>query len=183
MLPHVEDQMKKLAALTGVMLLAAAETLAQDRTPRPQRRVIVSLPDRKLAVVEDGRVLATFDIAVGATASPTPTGAFTVINHVANPTWYYKGKIVGPGPANPVGTRWMGISTPGYGIHGTNQPASIGKSASHGCIRLRNSDIEHLFNLIAIGDAVELHAERTAEIAALFPTVLAAAAHAETGDN
>ncbi|MBS1858279.1 MAG: L,D-transpeptidase [Acidobacteria bacterium] len=185
MLNRIEDQMKRLAAVTGVMLMAAAEAMAQDKTPRPARRIVVSIPDRKLAVLEDDRVVRTFDVAVGAPLSPSPTGNFVVINHIALPTWYYKGKVVGPGPANPVGTRWMGLSTPGYGIHGTNAPNSIGKSVSHGCIRLRNTDIEQLFELVAVGDAVELHGDRTPEIAALFPAPAVAAAAAQTviGDN
>jgi lipoprotein-anchoring transpeptidase ErfK/SrfK len=161
--------MKKLAALTGVMLIAAAEAMAQDNSSRPARRVVVSIPDRKLAVLENDRVLRTFDVAVGAPQSPSPVGTFTVVNHIANPTWYYKGKVVGPGPGNPVGPRWIGLSAAGYGLHGTNVPSSIGKNASHGCIRLRNSDIEKLFELVAVGDVVELHGERTDEIAMLFP--------------
>jgi lipoprotein-anchoring transpeptidase ErfK/SrfK len=176
MLNRVEDQMKKLAALTGVVLIAAAEAMAQDNSSRPGRRVVVSIPDRKLAVLENDRVLRTFDVAVGAPQSPSPVGTFTVVNHIPNPTWYYKGKVVGPGPNNPVGTRWIGLSAPGYGLHGTNVPSSIGKNASHGCIRLRNADVEKLFELVAVGDTVELHSERTAEIAMLFP----AAAPAKT---
>jgi len=188
----VEDQMKKLAAVTSVMLMAAAEAMAQDQSSRPARRVLVSLPDRKLAVLENGRVLRTFDVAVGAPQSPTPTGTFTIVNHITNPTWYYKGKVVGPGPGNPVGTRWMGLSFAGYGIHGTNVPNSIGKNVSHGCIRLRNSDIEQLFELLAVGDQVELHGERNAEIAMLFPAapanlvaknVQSVAAYATAADN
>ena len=166
---RVEDQMKKLAALTGVVLMAAAEAMAQDNSSRPARRVVVSLPDRKLAVLENDRVIRTFEIAVGAPQSPTPTGSFKIVNHIPNPTWSYKGKVVGPGPGNPVGTRWMGLSAAGYGIHGKNVPSSIGKNASHGCIRLRNSDIEQLFELLAVGDEVQLHGERTDEIIALFP--------------
>jgi lipoprotein-anchoring transpeptidase ErfK/SrfK len=169
MLNRIEDQMKKMAAMTSVLVIAAAEALAQDEAGRAQRRVVVSIPDRKLAVIENDRLLRTFDIAVGAPHSPSPVGSFTVVNHIANPTWYYKGKIVGPGQGNPVGTRWMGLSARGYGIHGTNVPSSIGKNASHGCIRLRNSDIEQLFELVAVGDQVELHGERTEEIARLFP--------------
>jgi lipoprotein-anchoring transpeptidase ErfK/SrfK len=176
MLNRVEDQMKKLAALTGVVLIAAAEAMAQDNSSRPGRRVVVSIPDRKLAVLENDRVLRTFDVSVGAPQSPSPVGTFTVVNHIPNPTWYYKGKVVGPGPNNPVGTRWIGLSAPGYGLHGTNVPSSIGKNASHGCIRLRNADVEKLFELVAVGDTVELHSERTAEIAMLFP----AAAPAKT---
>jgi len=155
MLNQIEEQMKTLATLTGVMLMAAAEAMAQENANRPARRVIVSIPDRKLAVLENDRVLRTFEIAVGAPHSPSPIGVFKVVSHIENPTWYYKGKVVGPGPGNPVGTRWMGLSAPGYGLHGTNAPSSIGKNASHGCIRLRNADVEQLFKLVAIGDQVK----------------------------
>jgi lipoprotein-anchoring transpeptidase ErfK/SrfK len=70
--------------------------------------------------------------------------------------------VVPPGKWNPLGTRWLGLSRKGYGIHGTNAPKSIGKAASHGCIRLRNSDIEELFDLVSVGDAVELVGEPAA---------------------
>jgi lipoprotein-anchoring transpeptidase ErfK/SrfK len=168
MLNRIEEQMKTVATLTGVMLMAAAEAMSQENSNRTARRVVVSIPDRKLAVLENDRVLRTFEIAVGAPQSPSPTGVFKVVNHIENPTWYYKGKVVGPGPGNPVGTRWMGLSMAGYGLHGTNVPSSIGKNASHGCIRLRNADIEQLFKLVAIGDQVELYGDRTDEIAQLF---------------
>jgi lipoprotein-anchoring transpeptidase ErfK/SrfK len=170
MLNRIEEQMKTLATVTGVMLMAAAEAMAQDHANRTARRVVVSIPDRKLAVMEDDRVIRTFEIAVGAPHSPSPTGVFTVVNHIEIPTWYYKGKVVGPGTNNPVGTRWIGLSAPGYGLHGTNVPSSIGKNASHGCIRLRNADVEQLFKLVAVGDQVELYGERTSEIAQLFAT-------------
>ena len=70
----VEDQIKKIAALTGVMLMAAAEALAQDKCSRPARRIVVSIPDRKLAVMEGDRVVRIFETAVGAPKSPSPTG-------------------------------------------------------------------------------------------------------------
>jgi len=168
MLNRVEEQIKLLAAVTGVMMMAAAEAMAQDNAARAARRIVVSIPDRQLAVLENDRVLRVFHVAVGASHSPSPSGAFKIINRISNPTWYYKGKVVGPGPGNPVGTRWIGLSAAGYGIHGTNAPRSIGKYASHGCIRLRNSDIEQLFELIAVGDEVELVSERTAEVARLY---------------
>jgi len=166
----VEDQVKKLAALTGLMLLAAAEAMAQEKG-RPARRIVISIPDRKLAVVEGERVVRIFGTAVGAPKSPSPTGTFQIINHVTDPTWYTKGKVVAPGPANPLGTRWMGLSQKGYGIHGTNSPSSIGKNASHGCIRLKNADVEALFEMVAVGDVVELHGERTPELAQIFGDV------------
>jgi lipoprotein-anchoring transpeptidase ErfK/SrfK len=132
------------------------------------RRVVVSIPDRKLAVVENNEVVEVFPVAVGALNSPSPTGTFTIINRVANPTYYHPGKVVPAGPQNPIGTRWIGLSQKGYGIHGTDQPSSIGYARSHGCIRLRNTDVERLFERVRPGDVVELHAERTPELDQLF---------------
>jgi lipoprotein-anchoring transpeptidase ErfK/SrfK len=164
----IEDQIKKLAALTGVMLMAALEATAQDKAGKASRRILVSIPDRKLAVIEDGKVVKVFQTAVGAPKSPSPTGSFTIVRRVADPEWYGHGKVVAPGKNNPVGTRWLGLSIKGYGIHGTNEPASIGRNASHGCIRLRNQDVERLFEMVAVGDAVELVGERTAETEEIF---------------
>jgi L,D-transpeptidase ErfK/SrfK len=174
---RAEDQIKKMAALTGVMLMAVAEALAQDQNSRPARRIIVSIPDRKLAVMEDDRVLRVFETAVGAPKSPSPTGTYQIINSITDPTWYTKGKIVPPGKCNPLGTRWLGLSVKGYGIHGTNVPSSIGRNASHGCIRMRNRDVEELFKMVAVGDHVELRGERDAEVARIFgmPAVVASA--------
>ncbi len=149
----------------------AAHTAAADapKTTSGPRRIVVSIPDRKLAVVDgNDAVLSVFSVAVGAPATPSPTGTFTVINRIPNPTYYTPGKVIGPGAANPLGTRWIGLSEKGYGIHGTDAPASIGYAKSHGCIRLRNRDIERLFELVRPGDVVELHAERAPEIASLF---------------
>jgi lipoprotein-anchoring transpeptidase ErfK/SrfK len=75
---------------------------------------------------------------------------------------------VGPGKNNPLGTRWMGLGYKGYGIHGTNVPSSIGKAASHGCIRMRQHDVEELFALVDVGTTVELHGERPALVAMIF---------------
>lgn len=163
-----EDQIRKLAAVTGVMLMAAAEALAQDNASRPSRRIVVSITDRKLAVLEYNRVLKIFPTAVGAPASPSPTGTYKIVNSIPDPTWYYRGKIVGPGKSNPLGTRWLGLSISGYGIHGTNVPSSIGHNASHGCVRMRNHDVEELFAMVGVGDQVELYADRTPELDRIF---------------
>ena len=180
----IEEQIKKMAALTGVILMATAEALAQDHTAHPARRIVVSIPDRKLAVVEGDRVVRIFETAVGAPKSPSPTGVFKIITSVPDPTWYTKGRTVPPGPHNPLGTRWLGLSAKGYGIHGTNVPSSIGKNASHGCIRMRNHDVEQLFKMVAVGDQVELIGERTDEIARIFtPAVVETAAAVVAGDN
>lgn len=168
MVQPIEKQMKKMAALTGAMVVAAAEALAQEHAARPARRLVVSIPDRKLAVLESGRVIRIYQTAVGATHSPSPAGSFTIVRRAVDPTWYSHGKVVGPGRNNPVGTRWIGLSVKGYGIHGTNAPSSIGHNASHGCIRMRNRDVEELFPMVEIGETVDLFGERTPETERIF---------------
>jgi L,D-transpeptidase ErfK/SrfK len=152
------QKQNRLARIAALLAIAAAEAWAEDA--KAARRIVISFPDRKLALLEGERVLKIYDIAVGKPSTPSPAGEFQIINHVANPTWYGPEKSVGPGPNNPVGTRWMGLSKIGYGIHGTNVPSSIGKAASHGCIRMRNHDVEELFEMVGVGVTVELHAER-----------------------
>src|SRR5689334_20819193 len=165
---RMEEQMKRLAALASVMAMAAAEALAQDKAARPARRIVVSIPDRKLAVLEDDRVVKVYQTAVGKPATPSPEGTFTIVTQIPEPTWYTKGRIVPPGKTNPLGTRWLGLSKKGYGIHGTNAPGSIGRNASHGCIRMKNHDVEELFEIVAVGDIVELMGERNEETERLF---------------
>ena len=132
------------------------------------RRVVVSIPDRKLALIDGDQIVSIYPIAVGAPLSPSPVGTFSVVTRVTNPTYYRPGKVIGPGAGNPIGTRWIGLSVKGFGIHGTDDPRSIGFAKSHGCIRLRNQDVEQLFEQLRAGDVVELHAERTSEILQLF---------------
>jgi lipoprotein-anchoring transpeptidase ErfK/SrfK len=172
---RAEDQIQKLAALAGVMLLAAAEALAQDKAARPARRIVISISDRKLAVMESDRVVKIFPTAVGAPASPSPVGVYKIVTSIPDPTWYYKGKVVGPGKSNPLGTRWLGLSIKGYGIHGTNVPSSIGRNASHGCVRMRNHDVEELFGMVGVGDQVELYGDRNPELDRIFGDTAAAA--------
>jgi lipoprotein-anchoring transpeptidase ErfK/SrfK len=176
---RTEDQIRKLAALTSIVLMATAEALGQDTPGRPTRRIVVSVPDRQLAVLEGDRVLKTYATAVGAPRTPSPEGSYTIATRIADPTWYTKGRVVPPGKANPLGTRWLGLSRKGYGIHGTNVPSSIGKNASHGCIRMRNHEVEELFTMIDVGDIVELHHERTPEIERLFGVPAAPATASE----
>lgn len=166
--------MMAVGALTSVPATAADGSLASDApsviTTAP-RRIIVSIADRRLVVVENNEILAAFPVAVGAPTSPSPVGTFTVINRVTNPTYYRPGTVIAPGPRNPIGTRWIGLSRKGYGIHGTDEPSSIGYAKSHGCIRLRNADVERLFTQVRDGDVVELHAEQTPDIAPFFANV------------
>lgn len=138
------------------------------------RTILVSLEDHRLALLEDGVVKAIYPVAVGKASTPSPTGTFTIVNHVINPTYYHHGEVIPPGPENPVGNRWMGLSIAGYGIHGTNAPRSIGKAVSHGCIRMSQRDLDKLFAQVGVGDTVEIVAERDEETAAIFGVPAAA---------
>jgi lipoprotein-anchoring transpeptidase ErfK/SrfK len=161
------------AFITMLIALTTFPVWAQT-SPKPavqersKRVVLVSIPDRRLAVLENGNVLAYFPVAVGAAVSPSPTGDFEIVSRVENPTYYHDGVVMTAGHDNPVGTRWMGLNVKGYGIHGTNAPGSVGHATSHGCIRLRNRDAEHLYAMLRIGDRVEIRGERDEEVASVF---------------
>jgi hypothetical protein len=103
----------------------------------------------------------TFGVATGQSRYPTPSGLWQIVDMQRNPWWrppdseWAKGlKPVPPGPGNPLGTRWMGLNAAGVGIHGTPDAASIGYSASHGCIRMQIPDAERLFSYVTIGTPV-----------------------------
>jgi len=166
-----------LAAVLGMPTVGAALQTSIPATPSPKapefakatvRWVLVSIPDRKLALFENGKVVRIYRVAVGKTSTPSPVGKFKIVNRVTNPAYYHRGQIIAAGEGNPVGTRWMGLSAKGYGIHGTNQPNSIGKAASTGCIRVGKKDLEELFALVDVGDRVQIRAERDEQIASIF---------------
>ena len=183
-----------LSALFALALaLSAAATSAPIPAkplgePRPSagsdRRIIVSIPDRKLALIENNRVVKIYEAAVGAPLSPSPSGEFQIAERLENPTYYKPGLVIGPGRDNPLGRRWIGLNLRGFGIHSTNRPDSIGHNASHGCIRLRNRDIEELFAHVKVGERVSLMAERTDETAQIFgPAPTSSSAETLTAKN
>jgi lipoprotein-anchoring transpeptidase ErfK/SrfK len=156
----------RLAIAAVVFIVVATQAIAQQ--VQVKREIVVSLQDCKLALIEDGEVKKVYPVSVGKPSTPSPVGTFTIERHVKNPTYLHDGKTVLPGPGNPVGTRWMGLSVHGYGIHGTNETKSIGRAASHGCIRLAKADLEELYPLVAVGDTVRLIGQRDEETARLF---------------
>jgi hypothetical protein len=168
------------AAFLLLLVCSFAETsfgfqASPVKAPFGRRRstVVVSIPDRKLAVVTDGKIRRVFAVSVGAVESPSPTGTFLITNRLTNPTYYHPGVVVRAGLNNPLGPRWLGLNKKSYGIHGTNAPRSVGQAASHGCIRLRNADVIELYSMLAVGDTVEIHGERDATIQQLFDTSIA----------
>jgi lipoprotein-anchoring transpeptidase ErfK/SrfK len=173
------------AMLVLAVLGLVSRSLSQSSEPADlgKRVVLVSIPDRKLAVIDGDDVIAKFPIAVGAVASPSPTGEFQIVSRISNPTYYHPGKVIPTGKDNPLGTRWLGLSQKGYGIHGTNAPKSVGHAASHGCIRLRNRDMERLFTMLRLGDAVVIRGDRDEQIAEIFGDSAEGATVAAAGNS
>ncbi len=124
--------------------------------------IVISRATNTLRLFRGTALVRTFRVATGQAIYPTPTGIWHIVDKQRNPWWYpptadewAKGlKPVPPGPANPLGTRWMGLNAPGVGIHGTDAPTSIGYSASHGCVRMQVPEAEWLFERVQVGTPV-----------------------------
>ncbi|MBN1238673.1 MAG: L,D-transpeptidase family protein [Gammaproteobacteria bacterium] len=141
----------------------------------PRDGIVINLPSMRLYYFSDhtedgGFSVTTHPIGIGRQGWATPTGTAKVTQKARDPVWYVpasvrkeheeKGdplpSVVQPGPDNPLGRHAIGLSMPGYLIHGTNKPAGVGMRVSHGCIRLYPEDIEALFERVASGTAVEI---------------------------
>ena len=147
---------------TRALLTLPARTLTPAVTETSIGPVIVIRRASNLLTLYNGmRVVRRFAVATGQKVYPTPLGRFQIVVKWKNPWWYppaspwAKGeKPTPPGPNNPLGTRWMGLSAPGVGIHGTPQDGSIGYSLSHGCVRMHIPQAEWLFNHVDVGTPV-----------------------------
>lgn len=107
----------------------------------PNYNIVVDISDHRLYLYDGSQMVQSYPVALGKLATQTPNGRFIIINKQ-------------PNPGGPFGAFWMGLSKPHYGIHGTNAPWSIGKSVSHGCIRMQNKDVLELAKKVPIGTPV-----------------------------
>ena len=167
---HMSEQL--LAALNpgksfdqaGTAIVVANVARNRESASRKAARIEIDKPQHLLRVFGPGdELLATFPASIGSTEKPAPSGTFKVTSVTHNPTYRYdpayafKGVksqqpfTIKPGPNNPVGTVWIGLTAKGYGIHGTPEPSKVGKTASHGCIRLTNWDAETLAGMVGKG--------------------------------
>ncbi len=105
--------------------------------------ITVNLSARRLILYRDGSLIKTYPVGIGKMLTPTPAGTFYI-------------KTKSPNPGGPFGAMWLGLSIPHYGIHGTNNPASIGHIVSHGCIRMYNPDVLELAGLVPLGTPVRI---------------------------
>ncbi|WP_246942952.1 L,D-transpeptidase family protein [Bacillus pinisoli] len=115
--------------------------------PNPQTipfQIEISINNRWLKLFRNGQLQKQYPIAVGRMLHQTPVGDFIIINKA-------------PNPGGPYGTMWMSLSKEHYGIHGTNNPSSIGKAVSLGCVRMYNQDVEELAGIVPIGTKVNIH--------------------------
>jgi lipoprotein-anchoring transpeptidase ErfK/SrfK len=153
---------RELSANTRLPMRFSTTTIEPRVLTAASRRVIViDRTKNVLSLYKGTRLWQQFHVATGQSAYPTPSGRFHIVVKWVNPWWYPPASPwavgespVPPGPGNPLGTRWMGLSAPGVGIHGTPQPQSIGYSLSHGCIRMLIPQAEWLFNHVDIGTTV-----------------------------
>ncbi len=171
-----------LALFLGWTLPASA-----SRDAAADALIVVNKSTNELAYFKDGELVRVFPVATGKTEDLTPEGTFPIANKIKNRP-YYKEKIPGGDPANPLGKRWLGLhvgDTVGttYAIHGNNNEKSIGKYVSAGCIRMHNEDIEWLYDELEVGTKVvvtsskltfeELAVEHRYEVLAPFNAAIA----------
>lgn len=149
---------------TTIELIKRANGLAGD-TIYPRQKLKVSTgrfrlrvdkSQNQLLLTKEEQFVKLYAVATGKNNS-TPVGTFTIVNKVVDPPWYRLGAVVPPdSPENILGTRWMGISEEGYGIHGSVDPEAIGRQVTAGCVRMTRADVEELFTIVPVGTEVTI---------------------------
>jgi len=116
--------------------------------------VLIDKSQNTLTLKSKDGVVKVYTVSTGLD-NVTPVGTFKIINKIVNPPWYKEGSVIAAGdPRNILGTRWMGLSEAGYGIHGTTQPETIGKHITQGCVRMYNQDVEVIYTILPVGTEV-----------------------------
>ena len=146
--------MKWLQLANGNQPLLLGKTMRVPVLPYTLR---IRQKDKILEWRRGEELIKAYPVAVGRKGMETPKGQFKIASKVKHPAWYWLKQEIPPGsPKNLIGTRWLGLSHKGYGIHGTRDPGSIGGALSHGCVRLLNRDVEELFEWIPLGTEVAI---------------------------
>ena len=161
------DTLSKIAKKFGttVDLLKASNLLDSDvirvhtkiKVSQLKYKILIDKSQNLLMLLtDDGTIFKVYLVSTGENSS-TPVGTFGIVNRMKDPVWYTQGAIVpAESPDNILGSRWLGISEPGYGIHGTVDPDSVGQQATQGCVRMYNRDVEELFAIVAVGTEVTI---------------------------
>ncbi len=126
------------------------------KIPTYKFSLVVDKSKNRMALKGDEEILKLYVVSTG-TNNSTPVGSFTITDKLVNPTWYKDNHAIKPGsPENQLGTRWMGISKPSYGIHGTIEPQTLGQQVTAGCVRMKNEEVEELYRMIPPGAVVTI---------------------------
>lgn len=160
------DSLGKIAKSSGttIDLLKKSNNLTGDMIRQGMRlkvvtarfSVVVDKSQNVLFLKENEDIIKTYKVSTGANNS-TPVGTFKIESKLIDPVWYSAGAVVPAGsPENILGTRWLGISKAGYGIHGTTDPASLGKQVTAGCVRMLNADVEEIYAILPTGTEVTI---------------------------
>ena len=160
------DSLAKIAKVFGttVDLLRKSNNISGNTIRLGQRlkvvtvkfSVVVDKSQNLLMLKQNDDVIKIYKVATG-TNNCTPVGTFKITTKLVDPVWYKAGVVAPPGsPENILGTRWMGLSKEGYGIHGTTDPSSLGKQATAGCVRMLNAEVEELYGLLPEGTEVTI---------------------------
>ena len=152
--------LKKVMYLVLLLMLSAA-TVYGEAKDVISPAIVINIPSRMLELYSGNTLIKEYSVAVGKPATPTPLGEFKVFYKEFNPTWIPEGRdyIVLSGPDNPLGYRWIGFFDL-YGIHGNNAPWSIGQPVSNGCIRMKEENVEELFEVVKYGTPVRVTYDR-----------------------
>lgn len=149
--------MRKFFIIAIIVFVCFSQVSADNKLSKTC--IEINLPSRTLSLYTDGVLLKEYPVCVGNRSTQTPRGEYRVVYKTVDPYWINKEVIVPPGPRNPLGVRWIGI-TKSLGIHGNNKPASIGTYASAGCIRMYNRDVEELYGMVPINTPVFIKYDR-----------------------
>lgn len=135
----------------------------------PRNGIVINLPERLLFLFRGGKFDSYFPLSIGDESAQggrfqTPTGNFRIVEKIQNPTWYPPAwapdrRPVPPGPQNPLGERWVGLSLPRTGIHGTNDPLNIGNSVTHGCLRMYPQLLREFYSKVEVGFSARIEYE------------------------
>ncbi len=140
------------------LIFSTASAAENPAAKKVEKRVAINVANLTMAFYEDGVKVAEYPLGLGRTTTPTPVGYFKILTKEINPPWIDPQDpeyIVSSGPENPLGYRWMQIFG-NYGIHGTNRPDSIGGYVSNGCVRMREPDVEKIFDAVEVGTPVDI---------------------------
>ena len=161
------DSLLKIAKKFGttVELIKASNGLESDmimansklKVSKARYKILIDKSQNRLTLLAgDNQIVKVYRVSTGENNS-TPLGTFKIVNRIEDPVWYTQGAVVpAESPDNILGSRWLGLSESGYGIHGTTKPDSVGTQATKGCVRMFNYDVEELYAIVAVGTEVTI---------------------------